>query len=415
MNKYYKEVSFNKTSIAGNILDHWVDIPKNMSYYGNYSNNDHSLGAKKLLEDTISLVDDEIDFYDYDSVMVVHCGDDEANSRNETDIWSFGWWDELGLITNDGVVFQQGAVVSEKDPLGMYCHEFGHILGLLDLYNYNESAISDFVGPWGVMGNGVWNDNGKHPSHPVSWSKIKLGWIDPPQIVIVNNRKTVVRVEPLEKLTIGILVIKIPIIPPNIYYLVEVRRRILYDSYLPSAGILVTLINETRSSGQGIVRVMDAINGSTSLADATFETEPDKNALFFDYNFNLGIVVLNESDDSYEIHITSYLNGKIAKEARDAIYSAEKQIDVLKDSKIELLFTISKIDLSEAIESLQCAKIAFHNQNYIMSIEEANQATFKAITSELILRAEEREIYYWFLIIAYIIIVIWIASYFVRK
>jgi len=50
---------------------------------------------------------------------------------------------------------------------------------------------------------------------------------------------------------------------------------------------------------------------------------------FLDAN-NLGIVVLNETGLSFNIHITSYLNGKIAKEAHNALSLAEKQIEVIK-------------------------------------------------------------------------------------
>lgn len=396
MNNYYQEVSFDRTKVTGNILEHWVNIPRNLSYYGNYSNNNHSLGARKLIEDAIRMVDNTTDFSAYGFIMVVHAGDDEALSRNGTDIWSWGWWVGLGLTTNDGVAFQQGAVVSEEDPLGIFCHEFGHILELPDLYSYNENGITDFVGPWGVMGKGNWNDNGTHPSHPASWSKIKLGWIDPSQIVIVNDRDTVVRVEALEQSTSGIMVVKIPIISPDVYYLVEVRRRILYDRYLPSEGVLVTLINETRASGQGIVRVMDAMNWSTSLDDAAFEVEPGGNAVFLDANNNLGIVMLKETGLSFDIHITSYLKGKIAKEAHNALSLAEKQIDVLKDSKFEFMFIpLATIDLTLASDTLREAEKKYESQEYIQALSKANKAITEALASELRLRYGEINFYFW--------------------
>jgi len=401
MNHYYQEVSFNKTRITGNILRNWVDIPKNMSYYGNYSNNNHSLGSRKLIEDAIRIVDDTVDFSLYRFIMVVHVGNDEARSGNETNIWSWGWWSGLGLSTGDGAVFQQGAVVSEEDLLGMFCHEFGHVLGLPDLYNENKSAVKDFVGPWDLMGKGSWNNNGTHPSHPLSWSKIKLGWIDPTQILIVNNRNTIVRAEPLERLITGIMAVKIPVVSPNVYYLIEVRKRILYDHYLPNEGVLVTLVNETKESGKGIVTVMDAMNLSRSLENATFKDSIDGNAVFLDAGIDLGVVVLKEVNNSYEIHITSFLNGKIAKEANEAIRLAQAQIDVQKDSKIEFLqFTVSKIDLSKAIEMLQKARTEFQNREYLQSIKAADQATFQAIASELHLRSEERDLYFSLLIFA---------------
>ena len=115
-----------------------------------------------------------------------------------------------------------------------------------------------------------------------------------------------------------------------------------------------------------------------------FSCELNKNSVFLKENNDLSIIVLKESDSSYVIHISSFLNGKTAEEAHDAIFLAEKQINILNDSKIEILFfTISKIDLSEASEMLKKAKNDFQNRNYIQSTSLANQATFNAIASEL--------------------------------
>lgn len=412
MNEYYQEVSFNKVRINGDIINNWVNIPNNMSYYGNYTNNNHTLGARKLLEDVISLIDNTTDFSNYDSIMLVHPGVDEVSSHNEKDIRSWGWWDGLRLATQDGVTFQQGAVVSEKSPLGIFCHEFGHILGLPDLYNDNESEPIEYVGQWGLMGKGCWNNNGTHPSHPTAWSKMKLDWIEQSQIMIVTDRDSIMRIEPLEESTTGIQIVKIPIIAPDIYYLTEIRRHILFDEYLSSEGVLVTLVNESLKSGHGIVRVMNAVNRSTSLNYAAFSLEPNGNSVFLDKKNNLSIIALREENASYLLHISNYLNGKIASEAIRAIHLAELQIEALRNSSfIFLFFKISSIDMSLAVKALHDAKRNYESQNYVNALTKANQATIQALTSEIRLRYKEINFYTWYQNILLIMIAILVILY----
>src|SRR2546426_4775425 len=70
-------------------------------------------------------------------------------------------------------------MVSEDSPLGVSVHEFGHDLGLPDLYDTDYS--SDGAGIWDVMSEGAWNGapRGSSPAMFSAWSKIRLGWFTP--------------------------------------------------------------------------------------------------------------------------------------------------------------------------------------------------------------------------------------------
>src|SRR5256712_3836672 len=70
-------------------------------------------------------------------------------------------------------------MVSEDSPLGVSVHEFGHDLGLPDLYDTDYS--SDGAGIWDVMSEGAWNGAPRGSSPPMfsAWSKIRLGWLTP--------------------------------------------------------------------------------------------------------------------------------------------------------------------------------------------------------------------------------------------
>jgi len=148
--------------------------------------------------------------------------------------------------------------VSEDDPKGIWIHEFGHLLGLPDLYNVDKlKDDDDFVGSWDVMASGSWNGypQGSSPAHLTSWEKIKLGWIPTSQIEVVETGDSVqTLISPLEGGT-GTLALKLSL-SPTIYYLVEVRERTGFDAYLPGEGVLILYVDESLSTGKGIVKVV---------------------------------------------------------------------------------------------------------------------------------------------------------------
>ena len=267
MNSYYQNVSYGKMNITGDIVNTWILLPHNMSYYGNYNGtNAHSEGSQTLIRDALTNSDGRMNFSLCDYVLVVHAGRDEATSGNLSDIWSWGFWDGLSAFTKEGKIFNQGAVVSEFDELGTFCHEFGHILGLPDLYNYDKNSSKVFMGNWDLMDAGNYNGNpsGSHPAHISSWDKIFLGWINDTQVTKVKLGTTAnLTIEPLETNSEGIKAINISI-APKLYYLIEAR----VDTNLPDQGILVTLVNETKNSGEGIVEVIDSKNSTLGLSDA---------------------------------------------------------------------------------------------------------------------------------------------------
>src|SRR5262249_3804072 len=61
-------------------------------------------------------------------------------------------------------------------PFGVLAHEFGHLLGLPELYA--PGHVHEGIGIWGLMGQGTWLGHGDAPPHPCAWSKLRLGWVD---------------------------------------------------------------------------------------------------------------------------------------------------------------------------------------------------------------------------------------------
>ena len=60
-------------------------------------------------------------------------------------------------------------------PIGTAAHEFGHALGLPDLYDTSPSP-TEGIGQWGLMGSGNFTSP-KSPSRMEAWSLNELGWV----------------------------------------------------------------------------------------------------------------------------------------------------------------------------------------------------------------------------------------------
>jgi M6 family metalloprotease-like protein len=292
MDDYHRENSYGIVSFLMETTPPasapWYSMPNTMAYYGA----DSASSNTQLVQDALQAAYNEgVNLSSYTLAIVVHAGNDEAVTRVASDIHSY---------TIPGFVFRPApliqipiptSVVAESDPMGVYAHEAGHLLGLPDLYDTTQQIdpSNHFVGYWDLMGLGEWNPNtgnpliqpGTYPSHMSAWSKIDLGFIPVSRIVTVQSGDSAnVTLENIELLTGGFQVVKIPVAFNQdgslTYYLVEMRaKQGTYDQHLPfpttypNAGLLVYKINETIPHGTGSVRLIDAHPGG-DLNDAPF-------------------------------------------------------------------------------------------------------------------------------------------------
>lgn len=177
----------------------------------------------------------------------------EANARagNPDDPWS-----NYTALSPPEVGFSEAIVVAEREeirapdgkvevlsPFGVLCHEFGHLLGLPELYA-PSARTHEGIGVWGLMGQGTWVGRGNHPPHPEAWSKARLGWVD---VETIDQTRRGVTLPPVEREP---RVARIPVAPdrPHEYYLLEYRRRIGADARLPGEGLLIWHVDERRQS-----------------------------------------------------------------------------------------------------------------------------------------------------------------------
>ena len=308
VNSYYQEVSFGKVWITGRITD-WITIPNSYRSYVP-EKVDKMPPPHTLATDAIRAVDESVNFRDYQYVFVVAPIGGLAHALM------------VDIQTNDGVRVTRVAVVHESaDEWRFYAHEFGHLLGLPDLYNpgLKKGERPDDMDFWDVMSRGA--------VHFSAWSKIRLGWIEKDQIQdVVRGQIVSVTLEPAERKTDGKLVLRHQITPAGQkalqYYLIEVRQHIGFDRNLPGTGVLVIWADD--SAKKDFVKVKDA-DPSTDSLDA-LDIGPSKNRIYLDEKNDFAIILLYKRGLAYRVHVTTSGRANTAMQTWSLIEDANSTI-----------------------------------------------------------------------------------------
>ncbi|MGW6389647.1 immune inhibitor A domain-containing protein [Streptomyces sp. NPDC055103] len=237
MKTYYEKLSGGRYSVS-NVVEDWVKVPHNASFYGDNAVEDNG-GSWAFIQDTgdawwnaqisAGKTPAEIDAYlaqfdvwdrndwdhdgDFDEAdgyidhfQAVHAGmgeDAGGGAQGEDAIWSHRWFvngDDYGLTGPDVSGSQNkggGARIGqskywlgdyttegENGGLGVFCHEFGHDLGLPDYYDTDGGENSTAF--WTLMSSGSWLSHGAaanagigtHPGLMGAEEKLFLGWLD---------------------------------------------------------------------------------------------------------------------------------------------------------------------------------------------------------------------------------------------
>ena len=184
-------------------------------------------------------------------------------------------------FTGFGGTTQQGHVFALV--AGSMCHEFGHVLGLPDLYD--QSALGDDgelefelesagIGRWGLMGLGTlgWIVEGVEdgPNAFSAWSLARLGWIGVGNENLVEVEQSL-RDVVIEDIDRGGKVYKIPIHQDE-YFLLENRQRSgsYYDRNIPAGGLLIWHVDERADNDEERHKQVDLVCADGLYMDRGF-------------------------------------------------------------------------------------------------------------------------------------------------
>ncbi|MGY1849128.1 MULTISPECIES: immune inhibitor A domain-containing protein [unclassified Blastococcus] len=236
---FYEQLSSGRYTVTGEVED-WVQVPGTGASYGDNDLGDsavwgfindsvntwyaNQLAAGKTAEqidEYLSQFDvwdrydsdgdgnfDEADGY-IDHFQAVHSGEGEevgGGVLGDDAIWSHRWYNQTNRIgtagpTVNGAVNPLGGtqvggskywigdytVEPENGGVGVFAHEFGHDLGLPDLYDTsgNSGGAENSTAFWTLMSSGSYGNSGRpedgigtQPIHMGAWEKLQLGWLN---------------------------------------------------------------------------------------------------------------------------------------------------------------------------------------------------------------------------------------------
>ncbi len=244
-----------------------------MAYYGANRTSggvttNHNIRASELVTEAVQLAyDNGVDFSSFDAnndgtvdnISIVVAGYNEAEGGPANSIWPH--YSNINTTKRYGTKYISGyLMISEyrgsggkvQAGIGTYCHEFGHALGLPDLYD-TSSSDAYTVGDWDVMCSGCYNNSGSTPPTYTAFERFVMGWLTPEQVTTAGI-KTLQPIETSnEALLIAASTHNLNALSPNPaeYFLMENRQALGWDAgrdALVATGMLVTHITFNSST-----------------------------------------------------------------------------------------------------------------------------------------------------------------------
>ncbi len=263
---YYKEVSYGLVTMRVDVFG-WYKLPYPQSHYGmdclaiddaDCSGSDQSW---QIAQDTTTLAKKDVNFANYDYYVFLHSGygEETAKSITTNTVWSVTYLGGI-YIQTPSVTLTRFSIVPEEEalgavPVGVYCHEFGHLLGLPDLYNTANGQTRN--GVWELMDKGLWNGKppGSMPAEMSAWDRLQLSWLPSSAVKVLDvSDSGLVNIQPLENSGDVTAAVKVQV-TSSTYYMVEVRQPVSYDKGLPTYGAVAFIVD---TAGGGVdMRAVD--------------------------------------------------------------------------------------------------------------------------------------------------------------
>ena len=220
VHNYYEEVSKGRYDLSGDVTD-WIQVPHSEAWYSadtceagfqsDQGHPDNTRGDNQITVDALEElartqpdfdwasfdvedqqdVDGDGDLFEpngvLDHVVVVHAGVDQSDGGGEEGTYAL--WANSNVVDQStggyafgGTGYKVANVTyqPESAETGVIAHEFGHDLGLPDLYDSVGTSDPD-TGFWDIMSSGSRSGrlNGILPTNMGAWSKYVLGWLNP--------------------------------------------------------------------------------------------------------------------------------------------------------------------------------------------------------------------------------------------
>lgn len=370
---YFIANSYGKCNPTVDVIG-WYNAARPRIQYA-YSDPNYSSRVRELVRQAIDSADlkGNVDFTKYDNdndgdvdgIILFHSGFGAEQNNNTGYIWSHR--SSMTAVTKDGKTIRDYCINPLKRTwtgmgtvmvgLGVLTHEYGHIMGLPDLYDTDNT--SEGIGEWGLMGACGWLNQERTPCMLEAWSRIQYGWLDETMLIQPGQYKMKAAIDTA-------ICYRINTSRTNEYFLLEYRRKKSWDSYLKTSGLAIWHINTTKTSlypGQNTVNRDTAMYGvGLKQADGNRDLERNQNRgdagdLYPGNTFNT--TFNSTSNPASNLH---YTVGGVPQASNVAITSI-----VLNplDSSVSFRFGAKAISWFVVPSNMGCApfKVEFTNQS----------------------------------------------------
>jgi len=234
------------------------------------NDSEHYEMARTMIREAVAKLDSEIDFSAYDvdkdgyvdGIYMVYPGYSQSEGGGSDTIWPHKS-SVTSSVTFDGVKIGtygcsaelRGNLGKEKCGIGTFCHEFGHVLGLPDLYDtdYEINGRAFHPSNWNLMAGGEHNSNGRIPPRMSLMERYMLGYITVEHDLNASGQVT------LRNLDTPAFY-RIPTANEGEFFLPEVRDGSGFDSTLP-AGMLIYHVDRSQNMIDGVTAAQRWENG----------------------------------------------------------------------------------------------------------------------------------------------------------
>jgi M6 family metalloprotease-like protein len=241
----------------------WYTTTKNREQYGQKlnsgaTNSAYNSNVRELVMRALDSADirGNVDFTKYDNdkdgdmdgVLIFHAGYGAEQGVNGF-IWSHR--SAISAVFKDGISIRDYCINPVKRSwngeiravgIGVLTHEWGHIMGLPDLYDTNDNnGSSEGIGEWGLMGSCGWLNQERTPCMLEAWSRVQFGWLDERMLVQPGSYQLKAAIDTGACYRINTTRL-------NEYYLLENRQRKGFDAALRGRGLAIWHINTQKTS-----------------------------------------------------------------------------------------------------------------------------------------------------------------------
>lgn len=250
---YYYDNSMGKFDPSFTVVG-----PIDVDHPAAYPEQTNTDSIPQLWYDVLAKADTTVDFSKYDTngdgyvdmIFFLVAGYGSNYDTSSKYLWPHAWNLAPFKISFDGVKIGRYACSTEFygttakhtiDGIGTICHEFSHVLGLVDEYDTNGATNGDSNDPgkWSLMSGGSYNHVSRTPIGYSIVERYMLGWLTP-EVINDNN---VYRAFPMDKSNAGY---RINSAVDKEYFLLENRNyNSKWDLYIPGNGLLVWRVDST--------------------------------------------------------------------------------------------------------------------------------------------------------------------------